>query len=71
MKKSPLLLLRQLTRYVLQKGERGHGETSQREAMELFDKIPFPEPRRVMNIVERHSPLDIPAPVGGVHYSRG
>lgn len=48
-----------------------HGEVSQKEAMDLFDKIPFPEPRREMHLVERHSPLDVPTPVGGVRYSRG
>jgi hypothetical protein len=36
-----------------------HGETTQSEAMKLFDKIPFPEPRRVLNVRERHSALEI------------
>lgn len=34
-------------------------ETSQTEAMKLFTKIPFPEPRRVINVRERDSALDI------------
>lgn len=35
------------------------GETTQAAAMKLFDKIPFPEPRRVLNVRERHSALEI------------
>lgn len=35
------------------------GDTTQTEAMQLFDKIPFPEPRRVMYIRERLSALKI------------
>lgn len=35
------------------------GDTTQAAAMKLFDKIPFPEPRRVLNVRERHSALEI------------
>jgi len=35
------------------------GRTTQTEAMKLFDKIPFPEPRRVICVRERQSALDI------------
>jgi hypothetical protein len=35
------------------------GATTQAAALKLFDKIPFPEPRRVLNVRERHSALEI------------
>ena len=35
------------------------GGTTQSDAMKLFTKIPFPEPRRVLNVRERRSPLEI------------
>lgn len=34
-------------------------ETTQTQAMKLFTKIPFPEPRRVINVRERASALEI------------
>jgi hypothetical protein len=34
-------------------------DTTQSEAMKLFHKVPFPEPRRVLNITERDSALQI------------
>jgi len=35
-----------------------HSETTQTEAMKLFTKVPFPEPRRVINVRERYSALE-------------
>ena len=35
------------------------GDTTQSAAMKLFTKIPFPEPRRVLNVQDRKSPLEL------------
>jgi cytochrome P450 len=51
---------------VLSRSISTQAETTQTQAMKLFTKVPFPEPRRVINVRERPSALEI---LGVAHLS--